>query len=173
MSQIIRIPEERLNILIGKEGQTKKSIEERCKVKLEISDGTVQINGAPAEVFFATDIVKAIGRGFAPRKAFKLLNSDFILNIIPLREITHSEKAMIRIKGRVIGEEGKIKKLIEESADSFISVYGSTISIISKVDTMEYAREAIGMIIDGAPHSTVLNYLAKARREIMDSRFRS
>jgi len=37
---------------------------------------------------------------------------------------------------------------------------------------MEYAKEAISMLVEGAPHTTVLNYLAKARREIMDSRLK-
>ena len=52
MTEIIRIPDERTKVLIGKNGETKKAIEDRCRIKLEINDGEVQINGNPADVFF-------------------------------------------------------------------------------------------------------------------------
>lgn len=173
MNEIVRIPEERINILIGKDGRTRKTIEKRCSVKLKISEEGVEIRGDPENVFFATDVVKAIGRGFEPRKALKLLRDEYALYVIPLRELVSTDKAMTRVKGRVIGENGTVKTRIEEATDSFLSIYGSTISIISKIDTMEYAKEAISMLIEGARHSSVLAYLSKSRREIMDSRLRS
>jgi rRNA processing protein Krr1/Pno1 len=37
---------------------------------------------------------------------------------------------------------------------------------------MEYAKEAIGMLIDGARHASVLGYLAKAKREIVEARLK-
>lgn len=172
MTQIIRIPEERINILIGKGGKTKKSVESRCKVELKISEGEVEISGDATDIFFASEIVKAIGRGFEPRKAMLLLKEDFLFHLIALREMLPNDKAIIRMKGRVIGEDGRIKTLIEESTDSFLSVYGNTICIIAKADTMEYAKEAISMILNGARHSSVLSYLSKAKRQILESRFR-
>jgi ribosomal RNA assembly protein len=172
MAEIIRIPEERVKILIGKEGKTKKMIEKRCSVELTVDDSEVQVSGDATDIFFASEIVKAIGRGFEPRKAMLLLKEDFMFHLIPLREIVSSEKAITRLKARVIGEDGKIKTMIEESTDSFVSVYGNTIGIISKSDSIEYTKEAISMILDGARHSTVLAYLSKAKREILESRFR-
>ncbi len=172
MTEIIRIPEERVKVLIGKEGRTKKTIEQRCGVGLQISDEEVQISGDPADTYFAMEVVKAIGRGFEPRKALLLLKDDYTFYLIPLRELLPTDKAIKRLKGRVIGEEGRIKTLIEEATDSFVSVYGNTIAIIAKADSIEYAKEAISMLINGAKHSTVLSYLAKSKREIMDSRFR-
>ncbi len=171
MNEVIRIPEERLSVLIGKDGATKERIEKKCKVRLEISPEGIDIIGEPQDAFFATDVVKAIGRGFEPRKALKLLK-DHALYIISLRELLPTEKAITRIKARIIGENGKIKLAIEDSAECFISVYGHTVSIIARVDTMEYAKEAISKIIDGAPHSTVLNYLKKAKRQIYEEKFK-
>jgi rRNA processing protein Krr1/Pno1 len=38
---------------------------------------------------------------------------------------------------------------------------------------MEYAKEAVMMLLGGSKHSTVQAFLAKARREIMENRLRS
>lgn len=172
MTEIVRIPEERSKILIGKEGKTKKMIEARCNVRLEITDGAVEIVGEATDIFFASEIVKAIGRGFEPRKAMLLLKEGFMFHLIPLREIISSDKAITRLKARVIGEDGRIKTMIEESTDSFLSIYGNTIGIIAKVDSIEYTKEAISMILNGARHSSVLSYLSKSKRKILESRFR-
>jgi len=173
-SEIVRIPAERRKAIIGKEGKTKAQIEKMCKVKLKIDDeGEITISGDPTEVFFAKDVVKAIGRGFEPKTALKLLKDDYNLQLINLKEIANNEKAMVRLKGRVIGESGKIRLDIESATDSFLCIYGSTIGIISHVDTISYATEAVNMLLEGAPHPAVLRYLAKAKHEIMDKRLRS
>jgi ribosomal RNA assembly protein len=173
MNEIIRIPEERVKILIGKNGKTKKMLEKRCRIRLKIEDGDIVISGEPTDIFFASDVIKAIGRGFEPRKALLLLKDEYMFYLIPLREVVSSDKAITRLKGRIIGEKGSIRLRIEEATESFISVYGSTIAIIAKVDTIEYAKEAVSMIISGARHSSVLAYLSKAKKEIMDSKFRA
>ncbi len=168
MSGIIRIPEERVKILRS----AKEDIEKRCKVKLNINDGEIQINGDPEHVFFALDVVKAIGRGFEPKKALLLTKEDFVLHIIPLREYFNTENSIRRVKGRVIGEKGRIKLQIEEATDSYLSIYGNTIAIISKIDSIELAKEAIEMLINGAKHSTVLNYLSRAKKQLFEDRLR-
>jgi ribosomal RNA assembly protein len=172
-SEIIRIPAERVSALLGEGGATKASIEKRCKVELQVDrDGDVEIFGDPADIFFAKDVIKAIGRGFPAHQAMKLMDHDFNLYIVQLKDITNSDKAIVRLKGRVIGENGKIKSRIEDATDSFLSIYGNTIAIISRTDTMEYAKEAVTILLEGARHSTVLGFLAKSRREIMENRLR-
>lgn len=173
MAEFIKIPAERVKVLMGRDGSMKKRIEKKCNVSLAVDpEGEVEIEGDPADVFFVRDIIKAIGRGFTPESALKLLGHDFGLYVISLKDYTSSENALTRIKGRVIGEKGKIKAQIEEATDSYLSVYGNTVSIISRIDSMEYAKEAIGMLIDGARHTSVLGYLAKAKRELMESRLK-
>ncbi len=173
MTELIKIPAERVKVLLGKDGATKRRLEKRCGVSLSVDpEGEVEIDGDPADVFFVRDIVKAIGRGFTPDSALRLLGHDFGLYVIPLKDYISSENALTRVKGRVIGEKGRIKAQIEEATDSYISVYGNTISIISRIDSMEYAKEAVGMLIEGARHTSVLGYLAKAKRELMESRLK-
>ncbi len=170
MTEMVKIPQERIKVLVGENGNNKKLIETKCKVKLDIdSEGDVEIEGDTTEEFFAKDVVKAVGRGFGMREALMLIEQDYNLYIISLKDVVNSDKAITRLKGRVIGEGGKMKTEIEVATDSYLSIYGSTIGIISKLDTLEYAKEAVSMLLDGAPHATVTNYLAKARREILDS----
>jgi ribosomal RNA assembly protein len=173
MSEFMKIPAERAKVLLGVNQSTKKRIEKKCNVELTVdTDGEVEIDGDPSDIFFARDVVKAIGRGFSPEAAMKLITHDFGLYVIPLKEFTGSENAISRIKGRVIGENGRIKGQIEEATDSYLSIYGNTIAIISRIDTMEYAKEAVGMIIDGSRLTSVLGYLSRAKREIMESRLK-
>lgn len=169
--EVVRIPEERVKVLIGKEGSTKKMLEKRCNVKLRVvSDGEVEISGDPTDVFFSLDVVKAIGRGFEPRIALRLMKDDYVLYIVHLRETVNTDKAMKRVKGRIIGERGSIKTQIEDSTDAKICLYGSTIAIIARIDAVEYTKEAVDMLLRGVRHSSVLSYLAKSKREIMQQR---
>lgn len=170
MTEIVKIPQERIKVLIGEHGNNKKLVETKCKVKLEIdSEGDVEIEGDTTEEFFAKDVVKAIGRGFGMKESLMLIEQDYNLYIVSLKDFVNSDKAITRLKGRVIGENGKMKNDIELSTESYLSIYGSTIGIIARLDTLEYAKEAVSMLLDGAPHAVVVNYLAKAKREILDS----
>ena len=70
--KLIRIPEDRVGVLICKSGKTKSQIEERCSVKLDIDskNGEVEVSGKMVDgqfhIFKALEIVTAIGRGFSP-----------------------------------------------------------------------------------------------------------
>jgi ribosomal RNA assembly protein len=170
----VKIPRERVGILIGPEGKTKQYIEDRLEVKLDIdTEGTVGIMlkedaKDPSLFLKAKDVVLAIGRGFPPETAFRLVrNEDDIYDMIDLRLIFgRSESDIKRIKGRIIGTEGKTRRLIEELTEADVVVYGHTIGIIGSFEQADAAHNAIQMIIDGCEHHTVYNYLQKKRTEL-------
>ncbi len=173
MMELIKIPVERVKILLGEDNSTKKDIEKKCDVKLIVNkDGEVEITGNTTEVYFAKDVVKAVGRGFQPKDALRLITENTCFFLIDLKDYLSNNKAIKRIKGRIIGENGKIKKEIESATESIISVFGDTVGIIANIDTIEYAKDAIFKIIDGAEHSSVYNYLGKVRRQIVGERLR-
>lgn len=164
----VKIPLARIGVLIGKHGETKRMLENEGHVKISISkDGVVSISGDGDSVYFAAEVVKAIGRGFNPIIAKKLFNEDYSLEVIDLHDFYNTKNAIVRIKGRVIGEKGRIREAIEKATDSNISVYGDTVSIIAPYYTMPYAKEAVEKLIRGARHSTVERFLARAREELM------
>ena len=171
----VKIPKERIGVLIGPNGKTKREIEENLNVKLEVDsetgDITINLNENstdPSQLFKARDIVLAIGRGFSPERAFRLLHDeDAMLTIIDLREIFGRSKSDIRrVKGRIIGKEGKTRRIIEECTETSISVYGHTVSIIGDVEQSEIAREAISMLVKGSQHATVYRFLQRKRHEL-------
>ncbi len=173
MEEIIRIPAERVRVLLGTEGKTKSQIEKKCKIKLAVDrEGEVRISGESADVFFARDVIIAIGRGFEPKKALKLTNPDYQFYLFRLKEYLPTDKAIKRVKGRIIGENGKMKEEIENATDSDLCIHGNTVGIISKIDSIEYAKEAVDMLISGAKHSTVYGYLGRAKRRIFEERLR-
>ena len=150
-STFLKIPKERVGALIGPEGRTKKGIEEKLSVELQIDsetgDVTVNITERskdPSVLFKAKDIVTAIGRGFSPEHAFRLIHDDALLDVIDLRTIFgRSGSDIKRIRGRIIGMNGKTRRLIEELTDTNVAVYGHTVSIVGGIEEAQAAREAI------------------------------
>jgi ribosomal RNA assembly protein len=175
----IKIPGDRIGALLGPDGTVKNVIERKLSVSLEVDSetGTVQITlpataEDPTVLFRAKEVVTAIGRGFAPDHAFRLLDDDeIVFEVVDLREtVGRSASDLKRLKGRVIGKEGKTRRIIEELSEANISVYGHTISIIGYPDQASIAREAVSMLIGGSLHGTVYRYLHKKRRELKKQR---
>lgn len=170
MLDSIKIPHERVAVVIGKNGATKKKIEELTGMKLEIDskNGEVffqQKSRQQANILSALNIVKAIGRGFSPKNALLLLDEDNFLDIVDLTEFGKTKKRLSSRRGRVIGTEGRIRERIEEETGTKISVFGKTISMIGKIENIETAKKAIEMILEGARHSTVFDFIKESTFE--------
>jgi ribosomal RNA assembly protein len=174
-SAFVKVPRERIGALVGPDGRVKANIEKKLSIRLRIDSqtGDIQITLMPTAqdptvLFKAKEIVTAIGRGFSPEHAFRLLEDDeTMLEVIDLREtVGRSQSDMKRLKGRVIGKEGKTRRIIEELTEANISVYGHTISIIGEIDQVEIAKEAVRMLIRGSLHGTVYRFLHRKRREL-------
>ncbi|WP_202318690.1 KH domain-containing protein [Archaeoglobus neptunius] len=165
----IEVPEDRIGVLIGKEGEIRKLIEERtgCKLKISGRYGSVKIECGDAIGFMkARDVVTAIAHGFSPDVALKLLDDDFlVLEVIDLSSMV-SDNSMRRIKGRIIGKEGKMRKQIEDMLNVNVSVRDKYVAIIGEAENVGAAREALMMLIDGAQHSTVIKFMEKKRRDL-------
>ena len=175
----VKIPGDRIGALVGPNGTVKSIIERKLSVILEIDseDGSVQITlpsnvEDPTVLFRAKEVITAIGRGFAPEHAFRLLDDEeVVFEVIDLREIVgRSSSDLKRLKGRVIGKEGKTRRIVEELSEANISIYGHTISIIGYPDQAAIAREAVNMLIRGSLHGTVYRFLHKKRRELKKQR---
>jgi len=174
-TQEIKIPLERIAVLIGKGGEQKKKIEEKLKIRINVhsEDGDVEISGEDSvAVFEAMNIVKAIARGFNPEIAELLFNESYMFDLINVNDFANgSKKTMMRLKGRVIGQEGKARKMVEQMTSTNISVYGKTIGVIGKVEDVPMARQAVEMILEGAPHGNVYRWLEDKKREEMRRKF--
>ena len=167
----LRLPKERVGVAIGPGGEVKREIERRSGAKItldsETGEATIQSGENPLGVLQARDILNAVARGFSAERAFRLFDEDNYLEIIDIRDlIGRSEKALVRLKGRVIGEGGKTRRIIEETTGAYMSVYGKNIALIGIPEQLSVAREAIEMLLRGVPHSAVYRFLERKRREL-------
>ena len=164
----LKVPRNRVAVIIGKEGSVKKDLEESTNTKLNIDskEGDIFVSGDDAlGLYTAREIIKAIGRGFNPDVAKLLLKPDYIFEVVDLKDfVGKSREAMLRLKGRVIGKEGKSRRLIEELAECNISVFGKTISIIGSPESAANARQAVESLLRGSTHANVYKWLEKKRR---------
>ncbi|MDI6654986.1 MAG: KH domain-containing protein [Candidatus Hydrothermarchaeota archaeon] len=174
--EYVRIPMDRVGVLIGKGGEVRKEIEDRLKVKLNIDaeEGIVTAENQGEDVLAewkARDVIRAIGKGLNPSKAMKLCSDDYALEIIELEDfVGRSKKALLRQKGRIIGRQGKTRKYIEDMTKASISVFGKGAAIVGTLDEVQVAREAIVMLARGMPHSVVYKFLQRKARELKEKR---
>jgi ribosomal RNA assembly protein len=168
------IPKDRVGVLVGPGGVVKSTIEEKLSVDLKIDSpsGSVEIGvkpdaADPTGVLQAKDIVLAIGRGFSPERAFRLFSEDITLDIIDLHDFFGKNEAEIRrVDGRIIGREGKTRRILEELTGTAISVSGHTVSIIGGYEAVTMAKDALEKLIKGRQHGTVYKFLRRRRQEI-------
>jgi ribosomal RNA assembly protein len=161
------IPKARVAVLIGAKGATRKAIERKSHTKIKISaDGVVTINGNNAlELMTVKNIIEAVGRGFNPELALELLKEENAYELINIEDYIGKNKALERIRGVMIGKEGKTRKLIEKLTGVHLSIYGKTVAIIGSAEKVTIAHQAIEMFLTGAKHSTVYRFLERKTKK--------
>lgn len=176
--QFIKVPAERIAVLIGKKGAVVERIKQECVVDVEIESETGNVvvgydtksllEGNP---FKALEIISAIARGFSPEKAFKLLHEDIVFQLLDMRDyVGNSQSSISRVKGRIIGERGKSRRTIEELSGADVSIYGHTVGFIGIFDAIKVAVEAIILLSKGSSHRTVYAMLQNYRRKLKQER---
>ena len=131
MTQYVKIPKDRIGVIIGPKGETKKFIEDKtaCQLDIDSESGKIDVTceGDPLKEFRILETLKAIGRGFSPEKALELLEDEMLmLEVIDLSDVANTPKELQRIKGRIIGRSGRTRELAETLINVKISVYGKT-----------------------------------------------
>jgi len=97
MTEHIKVPLERIAVLVGQKGSTKELIEEKSTAMLNIDSdsGDVEIKDPKDALkgMRAREVVHAIARGFSPEKALKLFDNEYLMfEAIDLSNIARTEK---------------------------------------------------------------------------------
>ncbi len=165
----VKVPKERIAVIIGQKGSVKKALQEHAHIKLHVDseEGNITLEGEDSLALYqAQGVIKAIARGFNPEIAQLLLKQDYVLEQIKLTEYANTKDSMLRLKGRVIGQKGKSRENIERLTGCFISVYGKTICIIGELAWADVAKRSVEKLLAGAMHKTVWKYLESMRRKL-------
>jgi ribosomal RNA assembly protein len=171
MMQEVKMATSRIGALIGKAGATKKELEEKTKTQITVDskEGAVKVEGADEDtvpLLRAVETINAINRGFSPERAFTLLDDeDLLLDLIDLSPLAETPRHLDRLRGRIIGRDGRARGQIEDMTDVEISIYGKTIALIGYPEQLKVARTAIDMLIEGVPHESVFAFLDKKKKE--------
>ena len=88
-----------------------------------------------------------------------------VLDIIDVTDVADTPDKLARIRGRIIGRDGKAREQIENMTGTSISVYGKTVAIIGLPEQMNDAHTAVSMLISGSEHTSVFSYLDRKRKE--------
>ena len=169
----IRIPGDRVGAAIGPGGSVKRTLAATTHTEIEAGpeDGQFRVTGPddgdPLAVMKARDFLLAVGRGFSPERARRLLRDDTYLAVIDIKVISgkRGKSQLWRIRSRLIGSEGKARERLEELSGCSISVYGSTVAVIGRERELERATQAIELLLHGSEHSTVFHMLARQRQD--------
>jgi ribosomal RNA assembly protein len=172
VTRAVRVPLDRVGALVGPGGGVKAQLERRARVRLNIDSqtGSVEIverpDTNPLKALQAEEVVRAIGRGFSPDHAQMLFSEHVFLAVVDIREYTGARSARQRqMRGRVIGEKGRTRKMIEDLAGCHLAIQGNTVAVIGDLEGVDVAKRAVDMLLSGSEHSTVYGFLERKRRE--------
>ena len=155
----VKIPKERLGVLIGEKGAIKNEIEERSGVKLIIDSNAGDVTIEDTEV---EDPVI----GLKVRDMVKAFDDEVYFELMDIRDYVGKSAKRIRlIRGRLIGTDGKTRRIIEELTGTNVSIYGNTVGIIGKLMEVDISKRALEMVLRGSEHSAVYRFLESKRRE--------
>jgi len=171
MMQEVKIAGSRVGVLIGKGGATKRDLEAKTHTTISIDskEGLVKVEAGDDNTVLllrAVEVINAINRGFSPERAFEMIeDEDLLLDMIDLSALTDGPRQLDRLRGRIIGKDGRAREQIEDMTDVEISVFGKTVALIGYPEQLKTARAAIDMLIEGVPHENVFAFLDRKKKE--------
>nr|WP_225905752.1 RNA-processing protein [Stygiolobus caldivivus] len=159
------VPDDKLHII----KELIPRLEEVSNTTIELDEKTKSIKVTPKQgnaydAMKVKSVINAIGLGFSVDDAMKLMSDDYVLEVIELKDFSNSVDSLRRIKGRIIGEKGKAKKIIQEYTGVQILVGDHIVALLGNVEQMSIAKRAIELLLKGKEHNTVYKYLDEAER---------
>jgi ribosomal RNA assembly protein len=154
--QVCKIPEERVEKLQKNLDRFKKAL--NCEIVIKDNQIVITSQNSFNE-YIARNVIIAFGRGFSIDDALELCREDKYFKLIELQDYAKNRNQLVRIKSRVIGRKGRVKKEIERLTGAKIAIYGKTIALIGGEQELKSAEDALIRIITGSKQSNVLRLL--------------
>jgi ribosomal RNA assembly protein len=138
----------------------KKKLEKSLGIKISNRGKEVFVEGAPIKEYFATLVIDALNFGFSLERALLLKNEEFVFEILNIKDYTR-KRNMERIRGRIIGKDGRTLKTLENLTSCFFELNDNRMGIIGNIEKIENAQTAVISLVRGSKQSNVYNYLEK------------
>jgi ribosomal RNA assembly protein len=144
--------------------KSKGNLEKELNVHIEINGNEISISGEPEEEYAAEKVIEALDFGFPFSAAFEIKKEDFIFEILNIKEYA-TQKNFERVRGRIIGRNGKTLKTISNLSECHIELNGNKLGIIGYAENIRKVEEACKILIKGSKQANVYAYLEKHRPE--------
>lgn len=148
--------------MIENPGRIKKALSKlkKLNVKKKFIHEKFTIDGEEFEEYISEEIIRAVDFGFEAEDALVLLNPEYVLEFINVKEHTR-RKNLQDVRARVIGMKGKAKRTIENLTGASIIIQGNKVGVIVSSEHLNTTLNAIRSLIQGAKHSNIFAYLEK------------
>lgn len=151
------------NVLVENMRKVKRAvpaIENKVKVKISFGKESVSIKGSELNEYLVEKVIHAVDFGFDVEDALLLIDEDFVLEFIEVKEHTR-RKNLKDVRARLIGTGGKARKTIENLTGAEIVIHGNKVGVIVDSVHLDAVVQAIESLIQGAKHGNVFAYLEK------------
>ncbi len=139
-------------------------LEKKLKVKIQIKNQSLELEGDGVDIYTATQVFNALDRHFSFDLALLLTEPDYYLEDIPIKDVTRKTNLKL-VKARIIGTEGRTLELLSELSDCYLTLHENTVSVIGTFEKMKLAINAVKSLILGSKQANVYSYLEKQRKK--------
>ncbi len=147
---------------IRKLTKEKNRLEENLDVKITIKGNEVSIEGESEDEYYAKKVIEALDFGFGFEHAILIKTEEFDFDILNIKDYT-KRKDLERIRGRIIGKNGKTLKVLNGLTECYFELNNNKVGIIGSPESMKISQEALISLIQGSKQANVYNFLEKHR----------
>jgi len=144
--------------------KNKSNLERELNVKISVAGKEITIIGEPEEEYIAEKVIEAIDFGFPISDALSIKKEEFLFERLNIKDYTN-QKDFERVRGRIIGKDGKALKTLSSLSKCYIELSGNKLGIIGEAECIRDAEEACKLLIKGSKHANVYAYLEKHKIE--------
>lgn len=140
--------------------KNREKLEKQLCVKITNRGKEVFIEGLAENEYIAEKIITALNFGFPYSDALLLIEDEFMLEIINIKDHTR-KRDLARIRARIIGKDGKTLKTLAELTKCNFEIKGHSVGIIGPLEFIKNAQDGIISLIKGTRQGNVYAYLEK------------
>tara|TARA_Y100000310_G_scaffold328062_1_gene395468 strand:- start:14602 stop:15105 length:504 start_codon:yes stop_codon:yes gene_type:complete len=142
--------------------KNKAKLEKTLEVKISNRGKEVSIQGKAEDEYIAEKVIDALNFGFPYSAAISIKTEENIFEILNIKDHTKSHD-LKRVRGRIIGTEGKVLKTLSNLSGCAIERRENEMGIIGPPENIENAQNAIISIIKGSKQTNVYAGLEKGK----------